>query len=108
MRPARFDLYVEMVRAGHNRQTLGAAIGRTGQYVSAVLNGYAAPDTRDIEKMSKALDIPKERWVEVFFLPNGEPPKEKIPEMRRTGRRAGAQGNGRTGTCPREDGGSLA
>lgn len=87
MRPARFDLFVEMSRAGHNRQTLGAAIGRTGQYVSQILNGYSAPDTRDIERMAKELNIPKERWVEVFFLPKGEPPKEKIPEMRKTGRR---------------------
>lgn len=89
MRPARFELYIEMVRAGHTRKTLGEAIGRTGQYISTVMNGYAAPDTRDIEKMAKVLDIPRERWVDVFFLPRGEPPREAIPEMRRTGRRPG-------------------
>lgn len=83
---ARFELFVEMTRAGYTRKTLGAAIGRTGPYISNVLNGWSAPDTRDIEKMAKLLDIPRERWTEVFFLRKGEPPLEKIPELKRARR----------------------
>ncbi|PWN88955.1 putative cyanate hydratase [Acaromyces ingoldii] len=78
-------LYQSKVTKKLSFEQIASAIGRNEWYTAAIFYGQAKPDKDDLDKLSKALDVPREELetnLGEHFYPNrgvGEwPPKDPV------------------------------
>lgn len=71
-----FRLRMKMAEQDVTQQELGKRIGRSASTVSAALCGKIGWDSRDIPKVARALNIPREEWLDYFFP--DQPPALKV------------------------------
>ena len=62
-----FRLRMKMAEQDVTQQELGRRIGRSASYVIAALTGKGGWDSRDIPKVARALNIPRDEWTDLFF-----------------------------------------
>lgn len=61
------ELRTRIFASGIRHTELAAMIGKSAPYLSMRLNGHAAFDTEDIQKLADILEIPAADWLLVFF-----------------------------------------